>query len=102
VKEFEGKTPVIDNKEKLRRSIRTALWGGGFWLSSLLALFVYFWANIGFRIAISFSLLFGGCTLPFMILISVVGSYVHLTWVQGLQKALEYIGEREKSRQEQK
>jgi hypothetical protein len=102
VKEFEGKTPVIDNNEKLRRSIRTALWIGGCWVSSLLALFVYYWANIGFRAAISVSLLIGGCTLPLIILVCIVGSYVHLTWVQGLQKTLDYIGEKEKRRQEHK
>lgn len=102
VREFRSSEPSYESKEKLRRSFRASLYGGGFWVSCLLALGVIFWANLGIRAALFTLVLIGGCTLPLFFLIGVVGTYIQLSWVQGLRRTIDFIGEQEIKKRERK
>lgn len=102
VKEFQSYGPFYESKDKLRCSLRTSLYAGGFWASCLLVLGVIFGANLGIRAALFTLVLIGGCTLPLFFLVVVVGTYIQLSWVQGLRRTIDFIGEQEIKKRDRK
>lgn len=84
-----------DRQRKVQRSVLAGLYGVGFWLCCILAILTVLWANLGLGSAAYVSLLIGGCTLPLMFIVSVVGAFIQLNWTDRIKGTLNTLSERE-------
>lgn len=84
-----------DSQRKVQRSVHTGLNGVGFWFCCILAIFTVLWANLGLRTAAYVSLIIGGCTLPLMFIVCVVGAFIQLNWTDRIKGTLNTISEQE-------
>jgi hypothetical protein len=84
-----------DRQRKVQKSVLTGFYGVGFWFCCILAILTVLWANLGLRSAAYISLIIGGCTLPLMFIVCVVGVFIQLNWTDRIKGTLDTISEQE-------
>lgn len=88
---IQGYSGAGKGDEKLHASVITGLYGSGFWLFTILSIFIVLWANLGLKAAVVYAVFLGGCSLPLMFGVVVIGSYIQLGWtdkLRGVQNAI--------------
>lgn len=84
-----------DKQRKVQKSFLAGFYGVGFWFFCILVIFIVLWAHLGLRSATYVSIIIGGCSLPLMFFVCVVGVFIQLNWMDRIKGTLNTISEQE-------